>query len=97
MAYGSTESGDSMILMLDLPADLEHYLAAEAAGLNLSLPEYVFRLLVEHRTPRAQPRNGAELVAYWESEGLFGTRPDIADSPSHARALREQAQQRDDS
>ena len=82
-----------MSLMLDLPADLENHLAAEAAECNLSLPEYVLRLLAERR----RPRNGAELIAYWESEGLIGTRPDIADSPSHARALRERAQKHDDS
>lgn len=81
--------------MLDLPADLESDLVAEAAERNLSLPEYVLRLLAEKRRPREQPRNGAELIAYWESEGLVGTRPDIADSASHARALRERAEKRE--
>lgn len=83
-----------MNLMLDLPSYLESELAEEAAQFNLSLPDYVLQLLIANRPTRAQPRNGAELVAYWETEGLIGTRPDIDDSASHARALREQAQYR---
>lgn len=83
-----------MSLVLELAAELEAELAAEAARLGLPLPEYVLRLLTAGRTPTPAPRTGAELVAYWQGEGLVGTRPDIADSPAHARALREQAQRR---
>lgn len=83
-----------MSLVLDLPADLETELAGEAARLRLSLPEYVLRLLAAGRTPSPALRTGTELLAYWQGEGLLGTRPDIADSSAHARALREQAQQR---
>lgn len=42
----------------------------------------------------AVPATGAELLAYWQSEGLIGTRTDIVDGPAHARDLREQAQER---
>jgi hypothetical protein len=83
-----------MSLMLELPAELETELAAEAARLGLSLPEYVLRLLSGGHAPNAAPRTGAELLAYWQGEGLVGTRPEIADSPAHARTLREQAQRR---
>jgi hypothetical protein len=83
-----------MSLVLDLPAELETELSAEAARIRLPLPEYVLRLLAGRRTPSPAPRTGAELLAYWQSEGLVGTRPDITDSPAHARALREQAQRR---
>jgi hypothetical protein len=83
-----------MSLVLDRAAELETELAAEAARLGLPLPEYVRRLLASGRTPAPAPRNGAELLAYWQGEGLVGTRPDIEDSPAHARALREQAQRR---
>jgi predicted DNA-binding antitoxin AbrB/MazE fold protein len=38
-------------------------------------------------------RSGAELVAYWQAEGLIGARSEIQDSPAHARALRKQAQE----
>jgi hypothetical protein len=83
-----------MNLVLQLPPELEIELAAEAAQLGLPLPEYVLRLLAAGRGPRPAPRTGAELLAYWQGEGLVGTRPEITDAPAHARALREQAQRR---
>jgi len=83
-----------MSLVLELPPELETELAAEAARLGLLLPEYVVRLLAVGRSPNPAPRTGAELLAYWQEEGLVGTRPDIMDAPAHARVLREQAQRR---
>ena len=83
-----------MRLVLDLPSELETELTAEAACLGLSLPEYALHLLAGGRGPSPAPRTGAELLAYWQGEGLVGTRPEGADSPAHARALREQAQRR---
>jgi hypothetical protein len=83
-----------MSLVLDLPPELESELAAEAARLNLPLSEYALRLLAAGRTLAPTPRDGAELVAYWQAAGLVGTRPDIADAPGHARALRQQAEKR---
>jgi hypothetical protein len=83
-----------MSLVLELPPDLAAELTAEAARLGLSLSEYVLRLLAAGRGPNPGPRTGAELLSYWQAEGLVGTRPEITDAPSHARALREQAQRR---
>ncbi len=83
-----------MNLVLDLPPELESELAADAARLGLPLSEYVLRLLAGGRAPSPTPRSGAELVAYWQGEGLIGTRPEINDSAAHARSLREQAQRR---
>ena len=83
-----------MSLVLHLPADLETELTAEAARHGLPLAEYVLRLLAGGRAPTPAPRTGAELLAYWQGAGLIGTRPEIADSSAHARALREQAQRR---
>lgn len=83
-----------MSLVLDLPAELESELAAEASRLGLPLPEYVLRLLAVGRAPNPAPRTGTELLDYWKGEGLIGTRPEIADSSAHARTLREQAQRR---
>ncbi|HEV7669809.1 MAG TPA: hypothetical protein VGS22_14900 [Thermoanaerobaculia bacterium] len=37
---------------------------------------------------------GAQLVAYWKRHGLIGTRPDIADSQTHARTVRHDAERR---
>lgn len=38
--------------------------------------------------------NGTDLVAYWEREGVIGSRPDITDSLEYARALRRKAERR---
>ena len=83
-----------MSLVLDLPHELETELAAEAARFGLPLPEYAMRVLAGGRGPDAAPHNGAELLAYWQGEGLIGTRPEITDSPGHARNLREETQRR---
>ena len=40
------------------------------------------------------PTSPAEIVAYWERNGLIGTRPDITDSLEHARRLRRKAERR---
>lgn len=80
-----------MGLTLDLPADLAADLTDEAARQGLSLPEYAVRVLTA-RPAVGSISSGADLVAYWKAEGLIGTRPDITDSQTHARALRDAAQ-----
>ena len=83
-----------MSLVLDLPSELEAELATEAAQFGLPLSNYVVGLLATGRRKKLAVQTGAELVAYWQSEGLVGTRPDITDSQAHARALRNQAEMR---
>ena len=83
-----------MSLLLDLPSELEAELATEAAQLGLPLPNYVLGLLATGRRKKMAVQTGAELVAYWQSEGLVGMRPDITDSQAHARAVRDQAERR---
>ena len=73
-----------MNIVVDLSPELEADLAAEAAHLGLSLPEYALRLLSSARGLDSAPRTGAEPSAYWQAEGLIGTRPDIQDSPAYA-------------
>jgi hypothetical protein len=84
-----------MSLVLELPPELETELAAEAAILGLPLPDYALRLLAAGRVPSPKPQSGAELLAYWQGARLIGTRPDIADAPGHARALRQKAEKRE--
>jgi hypothetical protein len=84
-----------MPLTLDLPPELESELNSEAADLHLPLSEYAIRLLATGYRPDPLPRNGAELVAYWQSEGVIGSRPDISDSLEHARGLPERAGKRE--
>jgi hypothetical protein len=84
-----------MSLTLDLPDDLARELSQEAARLGLPLEAYALRLLAAGCARPGPLRNGADLVAYWQAEGLVGSRPDIADAPQHARALRARAERRD--
>ena len=79
---------------VELPDDLADALTHEASRLGLSLPDYAVRLLTSARPPAASVRTGADLVAFWRAEGLVGSRTDLADSPTEARRLREQAQRR---
>jgi hypothetical protein len=83
-----------MSLMLDLPEDLETELLTEAAQLGLSLPEYVLPVLSTSSPVCDQPRTGAELVEYWQTQGLVGTRTDVTDSQVRARQIREQAERK---
>lgn len=83
-----------MTLTLELPGDLERELASEAERLGLSLDEYAVQVLATHGTSGGAPRNGAELVAFWEAQGVIGARPDLPDSPEYARQLRAEAERR---
>jgi hypothetical protein len=83
-----------MTLVLELPPELETELVNEAARLHLPVEEYALRLLAAGPIPNPTPRSGAELMAYWRSAGLVGTRPDILDAPGQARAVRQEAEQR---
>lgn len=42
----------------------------------------------------AFPKTGAELVAYWQNEGVVNSQPNIADGQASARKLRNEAQKR---
>ena len=83
-----------MILTLELPKELESDLVNEAEQLGLSLPDYTLQLLFARPTLKATPRNGAELIAYWQNAGVIGMQPDIDDSQQHARDIRMHAEKR---
>ena len=83
-----------MSITLDLPQELESELATEAIQMGLSLAEYVLRLLSTRSVVGPLPTTGAELVAYWQREGVIGMRPDITDSQAHARQIRHHAERR---
>ncbi|HSF39437.1 MAG TPA: hypothetical protein VLT87_06560 [Thermoanaerobaculia bacterium] len=84
-----------MTITLELSKDLERELSAEAEKLGLPLSEYALRLLSTGRGPWSAPKNGAELVAYWQSEGVIGSRSDIEDSQAHAQEIRRKAETRE--
>jgi hypothetical protein len=78
-----------MSISVDLPEELENELSAEATQLGISLPEYVMRVLSTGLVRGKKPETGAELIEYWQNEGLVGTRPEIPDSQAQARHIRE--------
>lgn len=82
-----------MSITLNIPEDLERELATEAAQLNLPLDEYVVHALAVGRGHFLT--SGAEVVSYWQQQGVIGTRPEIRDAAAHARAIRESAERRD--
>jgi hypothetical protein len=81
-------------LTLELPPDLAAALSDEAARQGLSLPEYAIRLLAAAPRTPTPVRTGSDLVAYWQAEGVAGSRPDVTDSQAHARDLRARAERR---
>jgi hypothetical protein len=83
-----------MSITLDIPEGLVSELTVEAQRIGLPLSDYVVTLLATGRNPKSLPKTGAELVAYWQAQGVVGSRPDIADSQVHAREARKQAERR---
>ncbi len=83
-----------MTLTIQLPEELQRELSAEAKRLGLAVDEYALRLLSDRVQVVRGPRNGGELVAFWEAEGVIGSRDDVADAAAHARSLRARAEHR---
>ncbi|MEH2281148.1 MAG: hypothetical protein V7K90_07350 [Nostoc sp.] len=84
-----------MNINLNLPSELENELHAEACKLNLPLSEYILRILFTRKSVDNLPKTGAELVTYWENEGVINSHPDITDSQAYARELRRQTETRE--
>ena len=83
-----------MVLSLDLPQELEQELSVKAGKISLSLPEYILQLLSVRKSFEYLPKTGAELVSYWQSEGLINSRPEIKDSQGYGRQIRHAAEHR---
>jgi hypothetical protein len=83
-----------MSITIEIPEELAHELSFTAARLGISVSEVAVRMLASARPAAEMPKTGKDLVAYWQREGLIGTRPDIEDSQTHARAIRAQAERR---
>lgn len=78
-----------MSITIELPSELENELSKEASKLNLSLSDYILRILLIRPVLQNLPKTGAELVAYWEQQGVINSRPDITDSQEYVRKLRD--------
>jgi len=77
-----------MTITLDLPPTMSARLVEEAARLEEPLDEYV-KLLIAQAMPK--PRNGAELVALLEEDGVIGMwadREDMKDSTAWVQQQR---------
>jgi hypothetical protein len=61
-----------MSITLDIPEGLACELATEAQRPGLPLNEYVVTLLATSRTVGSLPKTGAELVAFWQEQGVVG-------------------------
>lgn len=83
-----------MTVIIELPQDLEKELAMEASRLGLPLAEYALRLLYSRQLSEKEPETGAELVVYWQSAALIGSRQENTDSQAVARQLRKAAENR---
>jgi len=88
-----------MSIVINLPAELEHAIAGEAAKAGMSVSDYVAGRLAQGTTTNGshglkRRLTGPELVQRWKELGLIGYRTDIADPEAHSRRLREAAQRR---
>ncbi|CAD5925293.1 MULTISPECIES: hypothetical protein [Planktothrix] len=76
-----------MSIMIELPPELEQKLSTEASQLNLSLSDYILRILLSEEIAKNLPKTGAELVNYWQNEGVINSCPDITDMGVGAQKL----------
>ncbi|MBL1209806.1 hypothetical protein [Geminocystis sp. GBBB08] len=83
-----------MTITLELSQELEQELSVEAEKINLSLSEYILHLITVREVLNNPPKTGAQLVNYWQKEGLINSRPDINDSQEYARQIRYSAEHR---
>jgi hypothetical protein len=81
-----------MSIVLDLPKKLVKELNSEAAQQNQDLNEYLTQLIQRGRTARFS--STAEILQYWEKEGLIGNRPAHTNSQKVAQRLRKQSNTR---
>jgi hypothetical protein len=93
-----------MSIIVNLPAELEKTIAAEAAKAGMTVSDYVADRLAAGRLDQGTTTNdsrgskrrltGPEMVHRWKELGLIGYRTDISDPEAHSRRLREAAQRR---
>ena len=80
-----------MTITLDLPPTMSARLEEEAAKWEQPVEEYV-KLLIAQAMPK--PRNGAEMVAMLQEDGIIGMwadREDIKDSTAWVQQQRDKA------
>jgi hypothetical protein len=83
-----------MTINLKLSPELEEELSQEASQINLSLSDYILRILSVRKVLNNPPKTGIELVNFWQNEGLINSHPEIKDSQEYARQIRHEAEHR---
>ena len=88
-----------MSIVVNLPAELEKTIAAEAAKAGMTVSDYVAGRLAQRIATNGSHGSkrrltGPELVQRWKDLGLIGYRTDITDPEAHSRRLRDAAQRR---
>ena len=82
-----------MTLTLELTPEQQEKLDAEAIQHGMDTATFALSVLTGNAATLPAPKkwSGADLVAYWEREGLIGSRPEIIDSLEHVCAIRRKA------
>jgi hypothetical protein len=84
-----------MSVVLNLPKRLEKQLHQEAASQEQPLEEYLLNLIHQARQPKAPAfQSTSDVLAYWQSEGVIGSKPVKTNSQKLARQLRNQVENR---
>ena len=88
-----------MSIVVNLPAELEKTIAAEAAKAGMTVSDYVADRLAQGTAPNGthgskRRLTSPELEQRWKDLGLIDYRTDITDSEAHSRRVREAAQRR---
>lgn len=87
-----------MTITLNISPEVEAKLQQKAALRGITLSELLEELANDALGEEApRPMTGADLVAQWKSEGVFGAwadREDIGDGVEYAHELRRQAEER---
>ncbi len=90
-----------MTIILELPPEVEAQLKEEAAKCAAPVEQYTLSLIknsLPPRPPMPELKTGADVIAYWKSQGLIGdwaNREDVGEGDAYARELRRQAETRE--
>lgn len=84
-----------MTLTIELTPEEEAALEEQAIAAGMESSEYARQLLTTELTDLSLPRNGAEILAYWEREGVRGVFADRGNAQEFARQLRDAEEARE--
>lgn len=84
-----------MSVLLNFPKTLEKQLHQEAASREQPIEKYLVKLIQQARQNGSQSfQSTDEILSYWKSAGVLGTRPTKTNSQKMARRLRSQTSEK---